>query len=519
MAGFAIDCAGIASMEELVSGAVRLRAVAPNGGHFSIPIWQTTRVALSQELQLRPWRARAQDLAPEMLQTLLLNASPSPEATVALREAKLWFANHRMERRAPKIVFVCASGHRFTELLSHILAQPALEGSRICLYDDDATRLRASLRTAQEISRTLNLAEPITALVDLSAALTGADYVITLAAPSHGQAPRKGAEIAAKRLALSTSNYSLPDLQAIMDTQRVIPALVALVRAMETSCAKALHLNYVEPLSETTWALSRSSPIATIGLGSGVDKKAEDVAADLGVAFARMRFLAAGIHRQSFFLRLEAGGVDLYPRLAAALANGRIPPQRQAFYEGMAWLGYASAESAIPRDKSRLHWQQTSTPLGTVIDAGSSAPMPPPRAPHGATLIAAIESGTLAVIYGIVPNRGLITNLLPDCAVECACLVDRNGVQPVPVGALPPQLSAVMQPQIASQSLSVESALSGKREFLFQAVMLSPRPQPRRNRVEIGRLVDRIWPAGSRLKAGFPRPSPAADRALTPALG
>jgi hypothetical protein len=49
---------------------------------------------------------------------------------------------------------------------------------------------------------------------------------------------------------------------------------------------------------------------------------------------------------------------------------------------------------------------------------------------------------------GNVPNDGLIDNLPAGCCVEVPCLVDRSGVQPTRVGALPPHLAALMQTNI-----------------------------------------------------------------------
>jgi alpha-galactosidase len=64
---------------------------------------------------------------------------------------------------------------------------------------------------------------------------------------------------------------------------------------------------------------------------------------------------------------------------------------------------------------------------------------------YGSGIIHSIETGAPRVIYGNVPNDGLIDNLPHGCCVEVPCLVDKNGVQPTKVGSLPPQLAALMQ--------------------------------------------------------------------------
>ena len=70
------------------------------------------------------------------------------------------------------------------------------------------------------------------------------------------------------------------------------------------------------------------------------------------------------------------------------------------------------------------------------------------------------------------------------------CLVDKNGVQPVGVGALPTHLAAMMQTNINVQSLTVEAALTGKREHIYHAAMLDPHTAAELDLDQIWNLVD-----------------------------
>ena len=71
------------------------------------------------------------------------------------------------------------------------------------------------------------------------------------------------------------------------------------------------------------------------------------------------------------------------------------------------------------------------------------------------------------------------------------CLVDSNGVQPTTIGALPPQLAALMQTNINVQELTVEAALTGKREHVYHAAMLDPHTAAELD-------LDQIWHARRR---------------------
>ncbi len=99
------------------------------------------------------------------------------------------------------------------------------------------------------------------------------------------------------------------------------------------------------------------------------------------------------------------------------------------------------------------------------------------------------------MIYGNVPNAGLIDNLPEGCCVEVPCLVDGNGVQPVRVGPLPVQLAALMQTNINVQALTVEAALTGRRDHVYHAAMLDPHTAAELDLDEITALVDEMLAA------------------------
>jgi alpha-galactosidase len=103
-----------------------------------------------------------------------------------------------------------------------------------------------------------------------------------------------------------------------------------------------------------------------------------------------------------------------------------------------------------------------------------------------------METNQRRVIYGNVANRGLIDNLPQGCCVEVPCLVDKNGIQPTKVGTLPPQLSALMQTNINVQSLTVEAALSCKREHIYHAALLDPHTAAELSIDQIHSMVDEL---------------------------
>jgi alpha-galactosidase len=92
----------------------------------------------------------------------------------------------------------------------------------------------------------------------------------------------------------------------------------------------------------------------------------------------------------------------------------------------------------------------------------------------------------------------LIDNL-PRCCVEVPCVADARGITPQRVGALPPQLAALMQTNVNVQQLTVEAALSGRRDHVYHAAMLDPHTAAELSLQEIHELVDALLEAHGEL--------------------
>jgi alpha-galactosidase/6-phospho-beta-glucosidase family protein len=115
---------------------------------------------------------------------------------------------------------------------------------------------------------------------------------------------------------------------------------------------------------------------------------------------------------------------------------------------------------------------------------------------YGAHIIHALETGTPFTFNGNVMNEGLIDNL-PYCCVEVPCVAGSSGIAPRAVGALPPQLAALMRTNINVQELTVEAALGGDRSHAYHAAMLDPHTAAELSLQEIHDLVDQLREAHS----------------------
>lgn len=422
----------------------------------------------------------------------------------------------------PKITFIGAGSTVFAKnLIGDILSYPELAESTITLYDIDAERLRTSAIVARKLAQALDAHPTIEATTDRCAALEGADYAIAMFQVG-GYRPATVIDFEIpKRYGLEATIADTLGVGGIMRALRTIPVFLDMCRDMQAVCPDVLLLNYVNPMAMLCWALSRATPIKTVGLCHSVQGTAEQLANDIGVPIEEIDYLCAGINHMAFYLRFERNGEDLYPRIQQVIDEGRVPDWNRVRYEMFRRLGYFVTESSehfaeytpwfIKRGRPDLI-ERFNIPLDEYLrrcerqidgwealrreleDEGK--PITHTRShEYGSGIIHSIETGTPRVVYGNVQNTGLIDNLPPGCCVEVPCLVDANGVQPVHVGALPPHLAALMQTNINVQALTVEAALTGKRGHIYHAAMLDPHTAAELDLDQIWSLVDDLLDA------------------------
>lgn len=159
-----------------------------------------------------------------------------------------------------KIVLVGAGGVIFAQnFLKDILTDPELRTHEVTLMDIDAGRLANAVAVAGLIAAKLGIRFTPHATTDLREALNGANYVITIFRSGTIRHQELEYEIPMK--------YGID--QVVSDTLgpggifrglRTLKDLFEVLDVMEQECPGAYLLNYVNPMSMNTIALSRRAP-------------------------------------------------------------------------------------------------------------------------------------------------------------------------------------------------------------------------------------------------------------------
>ena len=406
-------------------------------------------------------------------------------------------------------------------IVRDLLQQPALTSTHIALQDIDSKRLQESQLVARQIISALKVPATVSASLDRREVLQGANVVITMFQVG-GYKPSTVVDFdIPKKYGLRQTIADTLGIGGIMRGLRTVPVLVDVAREMRELCPNALLMNYVNPMAILSLAVQRMVPeIQDVGLCHSVQGTAEELAHDLGVEPANLVYTCAGINHMAFYnqftQRLPDGSTeDLYPRLKALAAAGNVPDGNRVRYEILRKFGYFVTESSehfaeyspwfIKRDRPDLI-EKFNIPLDEYprrcekqmadwaaelqrIETQHDIEIKQSRE-YAASIINSLATGEPSVIYGNVLNNGLIDNLPQDCAVEVACLVDRNGVQPVKFGNVQPQLAALMRSNVNVQQLTVEALMTENPEYIYHAAYLDPHTSAELDLDQIHDLVD-----------------------------
>ncbi|MBE7043718.1 MAG: alpha-glucosidase/alpha-galactosidase [Ruminococcaceae bacterium] len=310
---------------------------------------------------------------------------------------------------------------------------------------------------------------------------------------------------------------------------RTIPFLRDCAEEIEQVCPNAWLLNYTNPMAMLSNFMQRYTNVKTVGLCHSVQNCSTNLLRALDIDPEGTYDLIAGINHMGWLLDIrDKDGNDLYPliRERAAAKNTSEKHGDMVRYEYIRRLGYYCTESSehnaeynpffikqrypelieqynIPLDeyprrciKQIADWEKQREELfngGNITHQKTKE--------YASDIICAMATNTPFRLGGNVLNTGLITNLPSNATVEVPCMVDARGITPTYVGDLPLQLAAINSSNIYPQLLTVEAAVTGSRETLYQAAMMEPHTAAELSIDDIVAMCDEMIEAHN--KTGF----------------
>lgn len=399
------------------------------------------------------------------------------------------------------------------------MCRDALRDSQIAIYDINADRLKESEMVLNVINRNINggraKIKPYLGVENRKKALKGADFVVN-AIQVGGYEPSTVIDFEIpKKYGLRQTIADTLGIGGIFRALRTIPVILDFAHDMEEVCPNAWFLNYSNPMSMLTGSILRGSSVKAVGLCHSVQVCARTLLQSLGEfrwdnekdSARDIRFKVAGINHMAWLLDITENGKNLYPALRAK-ALQEVPKMRRAKkdksgniirLEIMNKFGYYVTESSEHNAEYMPYWIKSNYPK-LIKEFNIPLDEYPRRCvaqiegwkkqyeeicndPHlshtlsqeyGSGIINAIVTNKPYQFGGNVLNHGFITNLPADAVVEVPCFADANGVQGTYVGALPTQCAALNMTNINVHLLTIEAALTLKKDAIYHAALLDP---------------------------------------------
>ena len=406
--------------------------------------------------------------------------------------------------------------------------------SEIARYDIDADRLEESYTVVEAMNKKYNNGRAkvlkYLAAENRKEALRGANFVINaIQVGGYDPCTIMDFEIPKKYGLRQTIGDTL-GIGGIFRGLRTIYVMKDFARDIEEVCPDALFLNYTNPMAILSGYMQRYTGVKTVGLCHSVQVCVPRLLKNLGITDTKVSSsLIAGINHMAWLLDIRGeSGEDLYPMIKKlAKEKNKEKHEDMVRFDYIDKLGYYCTESSehnaeynpfyikskypelierfnIPLDEYPRrcirqidNWRELKEQLlnGGDIEHTRSKE-------YASRIMEAVATDTPYMIGGNVLNTGLIENLPSDACVEVPCLVDGRGIHPTYVGRLPVQCAAMNMTNINPQLLTVEAAVTGKREHIYQAAMLEPHTAAELSIDDIIKMCDELIDA--HIKAGFP---------------
>ena len=435
-----------------------------------------------------------------------------------------------------KITFLGAGSTIFAKnVLGDCLCSDALKTSEIVLYDIDGTRLKESEEIISGINKNKDGKAKISTYLGVEnrkAALKGAHFVVN-AVQVGGYDPCTITDFEIpKKYGLRQTIADTIGIGGIMRGLRTIPVMAEFAKDMHEVCPDAWLLNYVNPMSILTGYMQRYTGIKTIGICHSYQCCAEELLhpLDMSDKLEGHKEQIAGINHMAWLLEIkDKNGADLYPEIKerAKKKNQTEKHKDMVRFDYIEKLGYYCTESSehnaeynpfyikktypelierfnIPLDEyprrcieQMANWEKLRLEIlkgcGDGCDNSSGGTANHKRSQEYASYIMeAMITNTPYLFGGNVMNTGLIENLPSDACVEVPCLADNYGIRPCHVGKLPLQLAAMNMTHVNVHLLTIEAAVTLKKEHIYHAAMLEPHTAAELSIDDIIKMTDEL---------------------------
>lgn len=415
----------------------------------------------------------------------------------------------------PKIAMVGGGSYGWCpRLIRDTLAVKSLANAEFRLLDLDMTPARDVAAVAERYNEAMKTGGTFIPTTDPARAFDGADFVVITISTGGFDAMEHDLKVPERYGIFATVGDTVgPGGWA--RGLRNVPVFKTLADQMKRHCPRAFVLNYTNPMSVLTRALSRCTDQPVVGLCHGLFENYRHLMTVFKLKREdQISATYAGINHFFFMFDFTIDGKPGYPMLRRRLRGGKrlddllqeayvdeaghASPRRlvaSELFEEFGYLPYLGDRHMceffgryLAPDRTRLKpyrivrtfiSERRKRRRGLIkrvrdLAAGKRPLDINPSRETASDIMAARWEGKDFVDVMNLPNAGQIPNVPHGPVVETPGLVNAMGFTPITACALPNPILNVMMPHILNQELIVEAGLEGDWPKADQALINDP---------------------------------------------
>lgn len=428
---------------------------------------------------------------------------------------------------APRITIIGGGSYQWVpKLLVDVANTPVLYDAEIVLEDVDPAPLPRMVALVERIAELRGLGLTARGTTDQREALDGADFVVVNISTGGFESMRHDLEIPA-RYGIRQSVGDSVGPGGILRSLRNIPVFAGIARDMEELCPDAWMLNLTNPMTAICRSVTKASTVKTIGLCHEITNATFMLSLLLERSFLEITPTVAGVNHLPIITALDVGGDDGLALLRDLLdheAERGDEPIENEFADALELKPRADGSGWTKRDVLNANrvkvelfrrfgvlpgagdrhlveffagflteesgWgERWGVRITSIEDreAGQArhirdfermlAKTEVDEMPSG-EMVAPVMMCLLENLPGWfplnIPNGGQVADLRDGAVVESMCVVDGSGVRGRDVVHVPSVLADTLVRVSAAQELTVDAALTGDRERVFEAMLVDP---------------------------------------------
>ncbi|MBJ8007341.1 MULTISPECIES: 6-phospho-beta-glucosidase [Bacillus cereus group] len=287
---------------------------------------------------------------------------------------------------------------------------------------------------------------------------------------------------------------------------RTIPVLLEIAEEMQELCPNAWLINFTNPAGMVTEALLRySKHKKVIGVCNVPFNMHMSISKMLGVEMGRVHIDFAGLNHMVFGTHVYVDDQEVTEKVLDMLGN----PEIQMTMKNIAPLPwnprFLKSLGVVPCPYHRYYYK-TKNILEEELEAFKSGQTraeivkkleedlfdlykdekldikPPQLEKRGGAYYSDAACNVISSIYNDkkdiqvlnVQNKGSITEIDYDSAVEVSCIVTKNGPVPITMGKLPVQVQGLIQQIKSFERVGAEAAVTGSYDKALLALSINP---------------------------------------------